>query len=71
MDNAVNSGAADAVGLGDLAEAVSALTIDKDSFAVQQQRFSSDLTAFEAGAPHAGAHPLDDQAAFEFGDRRR
>ena len=56
MDNAVNSGAADAVGLGDLAEAVSALTIDKDGFAVQHQRFSSDLPAFEAGAPHAGAH---------------
>ena len=28
----------------------------------------ADVAAFEPGAPHAGAHPLDDQVAFELGD---
>ncbi len=27
------------------------------------------MPAFEAGAPHPGAHPFDDQVAFEFRDR--
>ena len=26
------------------------------------------MLAFKTGAPHAGAHPLDDEAAFKFGD---
>jgi hypothetical protein len=26
------------------------------------------MAAFKAGAPHAGAHPLDDQVALELGD---
>ncbi len=68
VNHAVNSGAADAVGLGDLAEALSALTIYKDSFAVERQWFSSDLTAFEAGPPHAGADPFDDQRPFQLRD---
>ncbi len=29
---------------------------------------ASDVPAFETSAPHAGAHPLDDQVAFELGD---
>ena len=28
----------------------------------------SDVPAFEPGAPHAGADPLDDQVAFKLGD---
>ncbi len=67
VNYAVNGGAADAVALGDLAQALPALTIYKDSFAVEVERFSSDLTALEASAPHAGAHPLDDKIALEFG----
>lgn len=31
-------------------------------------RSASDPAAFEAGAPHAGAHPFDNQVACEFGD---
>src|SRR4051812_25707843 len=27
------------------------------------------LTAFELGTPHSGTNPLDDQVAFQFGDR--
>jgi len=27
------------------------------------------VTALELGSPHAGSHALDDQVAFEFGDR--
>ena len=33
------------------------------------QRLPADAVSFETGAPHAGADPLDDQVAFEFGDR--
>jgi hypothetical protein len=36
--------------------------------AIDLARSASDLAAFEAGAPHAGAHPFDNQVAFEFGD---
>ena len=52
---------------GDLSKTQAALTVLLDGEIVQAQRSSADVLAFQAGAPHAGAHPLDDQAAFEFG----
>ena len=39
-----------------------------DGGIVQHERAAADVLAFEAGAPHAGADPLDYQVAFEFGD---
>src|ERR1035438_10483496 len=39
-----------------------------DPGVVELQRVVADVAAFKAGAPHAGAHSLDDQVAFEFGD---
>jgi hypothetical protein len=30
---------------------------------------ASDLAAFELGPTHAGAHSLDDEITFQFGDR--
>jgi hypothetical protein len=39
-----------------------------DGEVIQDQRISTDMLAFEPCAPHAGAHPLDDQAAFQLGD---
>ena len=39
-----------------------------DGGVVEDQRIPADVPAFEPGPPHAGAHPLDDQVAFEFGD---
>ena len=44
------------------------LTVSLDSGVVQDQRFAADVLAFEPGAPHAGAHPLDDQVAFQLGN---
>ena len=56
------------MGSGYLAQAVSALTIPEDRLAIESKWLASDVPAFEFGAPHAGAHPFDDQIAFEFSD---
>ena len=69
MEHAVNGGAGDAMGLGDLVQALPALAIVENSVAIEDQRWAADAPAFQAGAPHAGAHPLDDQVAFELSDR--
>ena len=53
---------------GDLADTLAMLTVSVDGEVIQYQRISTDVLAFEPGAPHAGAHPLDDQAAFQLGD---
>ncbi len=53
---------------GDLAEALATLTVSLDGGIIQDQWVAADVLAFETGAPHAGAHPLDDQVAFQFGD---
>jgi hypothetical protein len=39
-----------------------------DGFTIEIKRLAADVLALEPGAPHAGAHSLDDQAALEFGD---
>lgn len=36
--------------------------------AVQHQRSPTDSLAFQPYAPHAGAHPFDNQQAFQLGD---
>ena len=69
MEHAVNGGSGDAVLPCDLTEALSMLTVSTDRFAIEAERGSSDVPAFEAGAPHAGTDSLDDQVAFELGDR--
>ena len=38
------------------------------STAIHDQPPATDMSAFELGAAHAGADPLDDQAAFQLGD---
>ena len=68
VDNAVDGRTRDPVRLRDLAQAVAALAIAEDGLAIEIQRPAADVASFEAGAPHAGAHPLDDQVAFEFRD---
>ena len=52
----------------DLAKALSLHRSRSDGFTVEFERLAADVTAFEPGAPHAGADPLDDQVAFQFGD---
>ena len=61
-------GRRNAVSFGDLSDALATLTILLDGGAVQYQRSSADSLAVEPGAPHAGAHPLDDQRAFQLSD---
>jgi hypothetical protein len=53
---------------GDLSNTLTTLTVLLDGEVVQYQRSSADALAFKAGAPHAGAHPLDDQTAFKLSD---
>jgi len=65
----MDGGAGDAVSLGQLAEAVSAFAVPQDGKSVELERFASDVPAFETGAAHAGAHPLDDQISFQLRNR--
>ena len=53
---------------GDLAQALAMLAVAYDRGMVQHQRIAADVLAFEAGAPHAGAHPFDDQVALQLSD---
>ena len=53
---------------GDLAQAHPAAAVAQDGFPIQIERPPSDVRAFQAGAPPAGADPLDDQRAFQFSD---
>ena len=54
--------------LGDLTETLPLAAIAEDSSAIQVQWITADVLAFKPGAPHAGAHSLDNQVAFELCD---
>ena len=47
-----DGGAEDTTAVGQLAEALSALAVPQDNFAIQGERFSSYVPAFESGAAH-------------------
>ena len=49
-------------------ETLTALPILKDGVAIESQRLTSDVPAFEFCAAHPGPYPLDDQVALELGD---
>jgi hypothetical protein len=68
VQHAVDGGPRRTIGFRQLAQALPALAICKNRFSIEIERRAADVPAFKASAPHAGAHPLDDQAAFEFGD---
>ena len=53
---------------GDLAQALAMLAVAYDRGMVQHQRIAADVLAFEAGAPHAGAHPFDNEVALQLSD---
>ena len=53
---------------GDLLDTLALTAVMPDSFMVKLQRLAADVLTFEPGSPRAGAHPLDDQATFEFRD---
>ena len=52
--------------LCDLTKALTLAAVALDGGIVEEQWLPSDVPAFEAGAPHAGAHPLDDQVSLKF-----
>lgn len=68
LKHTVDGGSGDRVGLRQLSEAAVELAITDYGGTIDLQRRSAHGTSFEAGAAHAGAHPLDDQVAFELGD---
>ena len=60
---------ADAVELGELSEALATSAVLYEGVAVDIEWRPAEALTFEPGAAHAGAHPLDDQVAFQLGDR--
>ena len=56
------------MGFGDLAQALAILAVAVDGGVVELQRITADVLAFKTGAPHAGAHPFDDEVALQFSD---
>ncbi len=56
---------------GDLSQALATLTVLQDSGTIQYQRLAADVLTVETSAPHAGAHPFDDQAALKVRRWRR
>jgi hypothetical protein len=68
LDDAVDRRLGGVVGAGDLPQTLSMLAIANDCSVVEIESPASDVPAFEAGAPHPGADPLDDQVALEFSD---
>ena len=67
-EHALDGRRRDFVAPGDLAKAQALAAVELDSGMVQFEGIAADVAALELGAPHAVAHPLDDQVAFELGD---
>jgi hypothetical protein len=66
--NSLDGRRGNTVSPGDLADALAIQPVLLDSGVVQFQRLAADVLTFQASAPHAATHPLNDQAAFEFSD---
>ena len=64
----MDGGSRDSMALCQLSKALAAGAILEDGRAIELQWLPSDVASFELRAAHAGAHSLDDQAAFEFCD---
>ena len=64
----MDSRSAHQMALRQLTQALPLLAITEDGGPIEDQSLPPDMPSFELGPPHAGAHPLDDQAAFQFGD---
>ena len=67
-EHPMDSRSADQVCLRQLSQAVPLLAVAEDGGSIQDQGLPPDMPAFELGPPHAGAHPLDDQAALQLSD---
>src|SRR5215469_15264128 len=67
-EHAMDGGTGDQVSLGQLAEALPALTATQDGVAIENERLAPDVSALQFCAAHSGPYPFDDQVAFELGD---
>ena len=68
MKHAMDGGARDVVTLRQLAETLALSSIPQDADAIEVEWLATNVAAFELGAAHAGAHPLDDEIALQLGD---
>ena len=66
MKHAMDGSAGGAIGLGELAETLTLMVIAQNAAAIEVKRLAANVTAFQLGAAHAGAHPLDNQVTFQF-----
>ena len=66
VKNAMNGGAGDSVGLRQLSQTSTLAAIPQDADAIEVEWFAANVAAFQLGAAHASAQPLDDEVAFEF-----
>jgi hypothetical protein len=66
--DALDGGRRDPVPFGDLTDTLALASIPLDCWIIQYKWIAADVLAFEAGASHAGAHPLDDQVALKLSD---
>ena len=64
----MNGSAGDAVGLRQLGQTLTLSSVPQDADAIEVEWLATNVTAFELGAAHAGAHSLDNEAAFQLGD---
>src|ERR1035441_4676316 len=64
----MDSRSAHQMGLRQLTQALTVLPVAEDGGPIEDQSLPPDMPAFELGPPHAGAHPLDDQAALQLSD---
>ena len=53
---------------GDRAGALPLCTFQTDCFPIDDERIAADVPALEAGSPHAGLDPLDNERALELRD---
>src|ERR1035441_4614373 len=67
-EDPMDSRSAHQVSLRQLAQALPLLAVAADGGSIEHQGLPSDMTSFKFGPPHAGAHPFDDQAAFQLSD---
>jgi hypothetical protein len=64
-EDAVDGGAGYQAGHRQLAQALTVLPVAADGGSIKDLGTPPDMLSFELGAPHAGAHSLDDQTAFQ------
>src|ERR1035437_313590 len=67
-EHTLHGGRRDAMAFGDLAQTQALAAVLLDSGTVQYQRLAADVLTLQTSAPHAGAHPFDDQTAFKLSD---